>query len=428
MLSLKLIRGAENADGVRLVVQVPLDQARFVIGRDPSCDWPIADKKLALSARHCEIVRLEGRHVLRDTSTNGTSVNEARERLPADHVLRHGDRIGLGSYLIEVTVVSDAAAVPARAPVAAAPSAPRRGGDPAAMVGADWQRAGIAVGGGGPPADVKTGLTRISKPPPKDAAAEAPLMVTPPRTEGRPDAQRSAPGAPGAAGAAGAVGSVGSAGSEGAASAGVAGGAAREAVRRAPPGTTDVLQRLAGGLGVPVEALGSTDPALAAERVARLLRVAVLALHRQLAAQAKQLRELGSRTPLARSEAARLRMAPGPDDVVAALLAAGDEAEAALVCAHSELLQHAQRMLAAFSAAGVRMGEQLAPAAVERSAEGAADAARLWKIYSSLWTALGIGVGKSWTTSYGEAAAAYLAAAYDDPRLPDKSPPDNAVR
>jgi len=190
-------------------------------------------------------------------------------------------------------------------------------------------------------------------------------------------------------------------------------------VRRAPPGTTDVLQRLAGGLGVPAETLGA-DPAVAAERVARLLRVAVLALHRQMAAQARQLRELGSRAPLtlARSEAARLRMAPGPEEAVAALIGAGDESEAMLVRAHAELGQHMQRLLVASQAAGARMGEQLAPEAIERSAGGPGDGARLWKIYGSLWTALGIGgVGKAWAQSYGEAAQSYLAAAYDDPQL-----------
>lgn len=388
MLSLKLVRGAENAQGVRAMVNVPADQARFVIGRDPSCDWPIADKQLALSARHCEIVRIEGRQVLRDTSTNGTFVNGARERLPADHLLRHGDRFALGTYLVEVAVVADAPVAAARSPVSTVPAAPRRGGDPAAMVGADWERAGASVRSSSPPADMKTGLTRISKPPPKQPGGEPALMVKPPRTEGAAGVHDS--GVP-----------------------------PREPVRRAPPGTTDVLQRLAGGLGVPVEALGSAEPAVAAERIARLLRVAVLALHRQMAAQGRQMHDMGSSgvQALARSEAARLRTAPGPEEAIGALLAAGEEAEAVLVRAHSELGQHAQRLLAASGAASARLGEQLAPATLERSAEGGGDTARLWKIYSSLWTALGIGAGKSWPAAFSEAACAYLAAAYDDPQL-----------
>jgi type VI secretion system protein ImpI len=397
MLSLRLVRGAENADGVRLVVHVPPDQARFVIGRDPTCDWPIPDRQLALSARHCEIVRVEGKQVLRDTSTNGTFVNDARERLPADHVLRHGDRLRLGNYAIEVAVVPDSAAVAAvAAPAAASPPAPRRGGDPAAMVGADWERVAVRVGSAAP--DVKTGLTRISKPPPKEVMQE--LLAAAPRAE--------------VAEAAGAAESP----------------APREVAHRAPPGSTDVLARLAGALNVPIEALGTTDPALAAHRVATLLRVAVWALHRQLGEQAQQLNAMGSRAPLTLSstEAAPLRMAPGRDAAVAALLAAGPGADAMLLMAIKDLGQHAHRLLGAFGAATQRLGDQLAPAALERSAGDGADPARLWRIYSSLWTALGIGVGKSWTDGYAEAATAYLAAAYDDPQWAEKAPAERAPR
>ena len=400
MLSLKLVQGAENAQGVRLEALVPPDQAKFVIGRDPACDWPIADKQLALSARHCEILRIEGRQVLRDLSTNGTFVNSSRERLPADHLLRHGDRIALGSYRIEVSVVPDAAMPQAKAPVQVASTAPRRGGDPAAMVGSDWERAASpaarAAAGG---VDAKTGFTRISKPPPRESL-EAPVAIAaPPRTEAGSHAAASVP--------------------------------AREAapVRQAPPGTTDILLRLSGGLGVPVEALGTSDPAVAAARVARLLRLSVLALHKQLSEQARQLRDLGSRAPLAlvRSESAPLRLAPGPEEAMRVLLGAGDQAEGMLVRSNREISQHTERLISAFHAAGERLGEQLAPATLERTAEGTGDMARLWKIYGSLWTALGIGVGKGWTDAFGEAAAAYLAAAYDDPQLgAEKSAGDKA--
>lgn len=394
MLSLKLVRGAENADGVRVVVHVPPDQARFVIGRDPTCDWPIPDKQLALSARHCEIVRVEGKQVLRDTSTNGTFVNESRERLPADHVLRHGDRLRFGNYAVEVAVVPDSVAVaPVATPPAASPPAPRRGGDPAAMVGADWERVAVRVGNASP--DVKTGLTRISKPPPKEVMQE--VLATAPRADAPAAVELPAP---------------------------------RDGAHRAPLGSTDVLARLAGALNVPVEALGTTDPALAAHRVATLLRVAVWALHRQLTEQAQQLNAIGSRAPLTLSstEAAPLRMAPGRDAAVAALLAAGPGADAMLLMAIKDLGQHSQRLLGAFSAATQRLGDQLAPTALERTAAQGADPARLWRIYSSLWTALGIGVGKSWTDGYAEAATSYLAAAYDDPQWAEKAPADRAGR
>ncbi len=393
MLSLKMVRGIENADGVRPVVHIPPDQARFVIGRDPACDWCIADKQLALSARHCEVVLIEGRHVLRDTSTNGTFLNGSPQRLPADHVLRHGDRIALGSYRVEVSVVPDAPSVTSK-PAAASPAPVlRRGGDPAAMVGSDWERA--VAHSGAPAADVKTGFTRISKPPPKEVVDQ--VLAAGPRVESPVATESPTP--------------------------------AREAVYRAPPGSQDILQRLAGGLNVPVEALGTTDPAVAAERVAKLLRRAVLALHKQLSDQAQQLNGMGSRAPLsiARSEAAPIRMAPGPDAAVATLLAARSDADAMIMMAVKELGQHSQRLLAAFAAANVRLADQLAPAAMERTVGGSDDPARLWKYYSTVWTALGTGVGKPWSEGFGATAAAYLAAAYDE-KLADATAADKSTR
>lgn len=398
MLSLRLVSGSENAEKVQLVANVPPKAACFVIGRDPKCDWPIADRQLALSARHCEIVYIEGRHVLRDTSTNGTAVNGARTRLPADHLLRHGDRIHLGSYVIEVSVVPDAAVASARAAPAAGAAAPRRGGDPAAMVGADWERADVRSDSRGP--DMKTGMTRISKPPPRHSG-EPPAQAAAPRSEPKTEPPEGATAAP-----------------------------PREGAWRAPPGTPDVLQRLAGGLGVPPQALGTTDPALAAERVARLLRLSVLALVHHMEQQGRQLESLGSSAAhaLASSEAARLRTAQGPEEAITALLAAGPQAEAVLLRAHGEVNKHAQRLLAAFTAATARLGEQLAPPALERSAGAADDAARLWRIYSALWTSLGIGVGKTWAEAHAQAASSYLAAAYDELQRADRPVADKAAR
>ena len=395
MLSLKLIRGSENADGVRPVTLVPTDQARFVLGRDPTCDWPIPDKKLALSARHCEIVRIEGKQVLRDLSTNGTFVNGARERLPADHLLRHGDRFAMGTYLVEVSVVPDTVAVAAKVAAPPAPAAPRRGGDPAAMVGNDWERAATTPQPGASAVDAKTGFTRISKPPSKDVLDE--MRAAAQKSESEAAVAEALP-------------------------------PAREAVQRAPPGTTDVMLRLAGGLGIPVEMLGTHDPAVAAERVARLLRVSVGSLHRQLLAQARQLRDMGSRTPvnLARSEAAPLRLAQNPEETMTALLGAGEEAGSMLMRANIELGQHSERLVQAVHAAGQRLGEQLAPESLERTAGGVDDLQRLWKIYGSLWTALGVGVGKSWHEGFGEAVTSYVAAAYDDPQQGERGGAERA--
>ena len=80
MLCLTLVdEGARGAD-VRASVTVPPGQASFSIGRDPACDWTLPDRTLAVSARHCEIVRAAAGLLLRDHSTNGTYVTQAGQR------------------------------------------------------------------------------------------------------------------------------------------------------------------------------------------------------------------------------------------------------------------------------------------------------------------------------------------------------------
>jgi len=380
MLLLKLVRGAERASGVQPLAQVHSRQRRFVIGRDPKCDWPINDRELALSARHCEIVLVNGQQVLRDLSTNGTFVNGSRKRLAGDHVLRHGDRIGLGNYLIEVTHVSDTSEAPQ--PTVARTRIPPRGGDPAAMVGTDWQHADAALAA--PSLEMHSGFTRISKPW-LDTSTEAQSSVFATVPNVRPTGFEDT-------------------------------GSSESGALPPPDLGADWLRHLATGLGVAPEALGSGTPAETAHRVGRLLRVAMFALHHQLALQSRQMRELGSRAAaaLAGSPAARLRLAPGPQDAVVALLAAGADGEAMLVRAHGELGQHTQRILAAFETTCQRLSEQLNPATLEQLAQGTDDPARLWLTYSALWRAMGLGDQKSWPEGFTDAAFTHLATAYDE--------------
>lgn len=376
MFLLKLVRGAERASGVQPLVQVPSAMKRFVIGRDPKCDWPILDRELALSARHCEIVLVNGQQVLRDLSTNGTFMNGSRKRLAGDHVLRHGDRIGLGNYLVEVSVVSDTEEAPQ--PTVARTRMPKRGGDPAAMVGTDWQR--IEGLGAAPSLEMNSGFTRISKPWLDTSSEHSSVFATVPNV--RPGFEDT--------------------------------GVSEIAPLAGPDG--DFLRALAAGLGVPPDALASQPGVETAHRVGRLLRVAMFALHHQLSLQSRQMRELGSRgtAALAGSPAARLRLANGPQEAVSALLASGQEGEAMLVRAHGELGQHTQRILAAFEATCQRLAEQLDPATVEQLAQGADDPARLWLTYGGLWKAMGLAEEKSWPQGFVDAAFTHLATAYDE--------------
>jgi len=94
------------------------------IGRDSHLDWTLPDPSRHISSKHCEIRFREGGYWLHDVSTNGTFVNGAQFRLEAPYLLRSGDRLAIGQYIIAVEVEGQAAgyaegrAVPASAQLA----------------------------------------------------------------------------------------------------------------------------------------------------------------------------------------------------------------------------------------------------------------------------------------------------------------------
>ena len=76
------------------------------IGRHTSNDWVLRDPERFVSGRHAEIEHRGGTWLLRDTSTNGTFVNDADDALGPDrpHQLANGDRFRVGEYEIEVEI------------------------------------------------------------------------------------------------------------------------------------------------------------------------------------------------------------------------------------------------------------------------------------------------------------------------------------
>ena len=76
------------------------------IGRHTSNDWVLRDTDRYVSGRHAEIEHRGGIWLLRDTSTNGTFVNNSDEALGPDrpHQLASGDRFRIGEYEIEVEI------------------------------------------------------------------------------------------------------------------------------------------------------------------------------------------------------------------------------------------------------------------------------------------------------------------------------------
>ncbi len=75
----------------------------FEIGRDGG-DWSLPDPQLIISGRHCEIRFERGGFWLNDLSRNGTFVNGSNQRLDGVHLLRTGDTIRIGRYVINVSI------------------------------------------------------------------------------------------------------------------------------------------------------------------------------------------------------------------------------------------------------------------------------------------------------------------------------------
>lgn len=258
MFTLKIVKGSEHAEGVQAERVLPEPLGRFSVGRDPANAWPIPDRTLAISGRHFELLGAGQRVLLRDLSTNGTFVNGQPGRLAREHVLRDGDRIEMGPYVIEVQgsglhagtpedVVTQL--VPPSIPLPRTPSvedtAPLRGGDPAAM---------LAAGFGAAP--VREGLTEILR-------AAAPVDagdVDVTRIRVAPKAAAAPASAPAAAPRASAV-------------------PAAPVTPVVPAAPADpVLAALAQGLGLPASALAGRSPAEAAAQVAALAAAAVAVL------------------------------------------------------------------------------------------------------------------------------------------------------
>lgn len=362
MVSLKILRGAELAPGVRAEVHWPANTPRFVIGRDPAAHWAIPDSTLALSARHCELVATPRGVVLRDLSTNGTFVNDDAERLRSERLLQHGDRITLGPYQVRLALVE--------ATVNAAP----------ASLAADVQ------------ADL--GLTRLAHPP---RAARKPKATAPGATTPSPAAAPTPTPTPAPTPAPTPVARPHELSAAGA-----------QAVRDA----------LADGLGLPASVLAGQDALQLTLRVASLAQAAVAGLHHLLAQQARVRNRIGARPPaVLDGEPNPLRLSGESAQAMYALLTHADPG-AAVAQACADLLQHQERLLDAVDTTAERLGRTLAPQAFERAIGSAstADAARCWALYLEIWQRMGLPAGQPWAEGFAEALARHLALAYEAPR------------
>jgi len=76
------------------------------IGRAPDNDWVLPDPSRVVSGHHCEIEYRNGSYWLNDKSTNGVFVNDSDEpaSVSGPVILRDGDRLSIGDYMLVVSV------------------------------------------------------------------------------------------------------------------------------------------------------------------------------------------------------------------------------------------------------------------------------------------------------------------------------------
>lgn len=110
----------------------------FDIGRHEHLDWSLPDPQRVISGKHCEVRFEGGQFVLYDFSTNGTFLNGSQTRMDKAHVLRSGDRLMIGDYIVLVSL--EAASGPEQAPFAQSVAAAQPAVD-------SWNAAPV---GGGP--------------------------------------------------------------------------------------------------------------------------------------------------------------------------------------------------------------------------------------------------------------------------------------
>ncbi|MBV9985905.1 type VI secretion system-associated FHA domain protein TagH [Bradyrhizobium sp.] len=375
------------------------------IGRDPYLDWTLPDPSRFISGRHCEVRWYDGAYWLHDISTNGTFMNGADGRLKAPHRLRNGDRFIIGHYVIAAAIEEAAepgvAAPPAltrdedlwtAGPDAVDPVEPRQLKGPldAVPVGPDFldwaadvpipttPRAPHAGGQSHPLQEPHAAFVRehdswAEGPPPQPPAPPAVLPVPTPR---RPEA-------PPYTVPATAPATVPQA------------GAGAEA-------TTNLVQLVARGAGLPEDAFAGRDPAELAEQLGRLLKLATDNARQLLEArqQAKRLARSPNQTTVQAVNNNPLKFAPTAEDAIRLMFSVQSpgylDAEQAFAQCFDDLKKHQISTYTAMQQAVALLMTDVDPTAIETasgSERGLAGIvgsrkARLWDIYVARWQAI----------------------------------------
>ncbi|MGO8797920.1 MAG: type VI secretion system-associated FHA domain protein TagH [Roseiarcus sp.] len=406
-------------------VRVQVEGRGLDIGRDQHLDWTLPDPTRHVSSKHCEIRFRDGGYWLHDVSTNGTFVNGAQFRLDAPYLLKNGDRLSIGQYIVAVEVEGQ------QAPASPFSQAP--GGQSAGDL---WGSAGEAAA----PEDRRDYLPERPRqatpdfldfasglapaelfPPPPAPAAElrspalgapddwlrgkAPPPIAEPiepiaPTPRRPAPPRPAPGfattrPPQAPVAASAVETWPS------------GAAAREdspapaSVADALVAQPDALTRIARAAGIPERAIAGRDPGAVADDIGAVLRLMALNLAQMLSSRSetKSLMRSSSRTMIRALENNPLKFTAGPEEALAIMLGPPTrnylDAKTTVERSFADLKAHQMQTYGAMQGALEALFEDLAPDKIDASVEAdrglgalvGSRKAKLWDTYVERWRA-----------------------------------------
>jgi type VI secretion system protein ImpI len=394
------------------------------LGRDAHLDWTLPDPGRSISGKHCEVRYRDGGYWLHDVSTNGTFVNGAEYRLDAPHLLRNGDRLSVGPYIIAVGVEEGrklrSVTSPAEAPLdaglanvwgpvgeAAAPEigAKRQTTQPRAAP-PDFLDFASFLDAPKPATESSAGAPRSEDdwliavkpavPPPLDQDGLEPRLPTPARPAIVDPAPR------------------------------------RPAPREPQPDSAaalDVLDRIARAAGVPPGAFSSRNPDELADEIGAVLRMTAENLGQMLAsrAESKTLMRSSSRTMIRAVENNPLKFASSPPEALAIMFGPRTrnylDARTTIERSFGDLKTHQILTFSAMQNALDALFEDLAPERIDHSAEPehglgsliSSRKAKLWDIYVERWRAK----TKRSDGRLLEAFIALFAQAYD--KLQDKN-------
>ena len=414
-------------------VRVQVEGRGLDIGRDQHLDWTLPDPSRHVSSKHCEIRFRDGGYWLHDVSTNGTFVNGAQFRLDAPHLLRSGDRLSIGHYIIAVEIEGQEAPAPlySQAPPgvesagdiwsgsgeAAAPDdrrdyiperarqaapdfldfasglapaelLPPSGPRPAAEFAApafgsqdDWLRGKIPAPPTVEPVEPVAPTPRrpaaprpapaFAGPRPPQAPVGAPAIETwPSETPPHEDSPAPRQSPPGSA-------------------------------EDAQAGQPDVLARIARAAGIPERAIAGRDPAALADDIGAVLRLMAQNLAQMLSSRSetKSLMRSSSRTMIRALENNPLKFTAAPEEALAIMLGPPTrnylDARTTVERSFADLKAHQMQTYGAMQGALEALFEDLAPEKIDASVEAdrglgalvGSRKAKLWDAYVERWRA-----------------------------------------